>query len=221
MKNENIKKINTLGKVCRILLIIARVVFIIGFVGCIVGAIAFLAIPKNDVITADGTLTAQVRVDTSRIPSIFSDDLLDLRENNVDFDAFGTGAKWIVERNVTDNEVIYDIDGALDIDNSNSIILGAVGSFSVGAVMCALMLIIVIFAGKLAKALEVCNSPFEANVLKAMKQFAFSLIPIGVIQTLWNSSIGLTTIFVIIAIIIFSFIFSYGAELQKESDETL
>ncbi len=221
MKNENIKKINTLGKVCRILLIFARVAFIIGIVCCIIGAIAFLTIPKSDVITADGTISAQIHVDSSRIPSIFSDDLIDLDESNIDFDAWGTGVKWIVESKKTDNEVIYDIDGALNIDNSRSIIFGTAGTLAAGAVMCALMLIVVIFGGKLAKALEICNSPFESNVLKAMKHFAFSLIPVGIVQTLWNGSIGLTTIFVIIVIIIFSFIFSYGAQLQQESDETL
>lgn len=224
MNNENIRKINMLGKVCRILLIFARIALIVGIVGCIIVTAAFLMVPKSDVVTADGTVSAQIRVDTRQIPSIFSDDLIDIIENDIDFDAFGTSVKWNVEANKKDDEVVYDINGALDIDNSSSIVYGAVGTFAVGAIMCTLMFIIVIFGGKLAKAFETCSSPFEANVLKAMKRFAFSFIPIGVLQLVWNGLANTSTIlsvFIILTVIIFSFIFSYGAQLQQESDETL
>ncbi len=86
MKNENIKKINTLGKVSRIILIIMRIVLIIGIVVCLLSAIAFYFMPKSDVITADGTVSAQIKIDCEQIPSIiFSDDIIDLDENNIDF----------------------------------------------------------------------------------------------------------------------------------------
>lgn len=223
MKNANIKKINTLGKVSRILLIIMRVVCILGIVGCLIVSVAFLAVPKTDVITADGTVSAQIVVDCEQIPSIFSDDILDLDENDIDFDFMGTGVKWLVEKNKVGDDFIYDIQGTLDVDKSNAVIWGIVGAMAVGAVMCALMLIAVIFGGKFAKALEVCNSPFEANVLEAMKKFAFSLIPIGVLEILLNGDeiVSLTTAFIVIVVIMFAFIFKYGAELQKESDETV
>lgn len=223
MKNENIRKINTLGKVSRILLIIMRVVFIIGIVACLIVSVAFLAVPKTDVITADGTVSAQIKVDCEQLPPFFSDDL-GINENDIDFDAFGTGIKWLVEENEIDGDLIYDINGELDIDNSRSVILGVSGTMAVSAVLCAVMLVVVIFGGKLAKALEVCNSPFEENVLKAMKNFAFSFIPVAVLEILLNgimSLISLTTAFIVIVVIMFALIFNYGAELQKESDETL
>lgn len=225
MKNENIKKINTLGKVCRILLVFARVACIIGIVCCIIVACAFLALP-DDIVTADGAVTGQIRVDSSRIPSIFSDDLVDLEERDMDFGVFGTGIKWNVikwnvEESQNDKEVVYDINGELNTDNHSALIASTVGTCLAGAVMCAFMLVIVIFGGKFAKSLEICNSPFEENVLKSMKRFAFSLIPIGIFQFCWHGSISLTTLFIVIVIIILSFIFSYGAQLQQESDETL
>lgn len=68
MNNENIRKINMLGKVCRILLIFARIALIVGIVGCIIVTAAFLMVPKSDVVTADGTVSAQIRVDTRQIP---------------------------------------------------------------------------------------------------------------------------------------------------------
>ncbi len=223
MKNENIKKINTLGKVSRILLTIMRVIFIIGIVSCLIVSVAFLTVPKTDIITADGTVSAQIKVDCEQLPPFFSDDILGIDENDIDFDAFGTGIKWLVEENKIDGDLIYDINGELDIDNSRSVILGISGTMAVSAVLCAVMLIVVIFGGKLAKALEICNSPFEENVLKAMKRFAFSLIPVAVLEILWNGGevISLTTAFIVIVVIMFAFIFKYGAELQKESDETL
>ncbi len=224
MKNENIRKINTLGKVSRILLIIMRIALIVGIVACLIISVAFLTVPKTDVITADGTVSAQIKVDCEQLPPFFSDDMLGIDENDIDFDAFGTGIKWLVEENEIDGDLIYDINGELDIDNSSAVISGISATMAVSAVLCAVMLVVVIFGGKLAKALEVCNSPFEENVLKAMRNFAFSLIPVAVLEILWNgimSLISLTTAFIVIVVIMFAFIFKYGAELQKESDETL
>lgn len=223
MKNANIKKINTLGKVSRILLIIMRVALIIGIIGCLIATFSFMAVPKTDVITADGTVSAQIKVDCEQIPPFFSDDVLDIDENDIDFDFAGTGIKWLVEEKMVNNDLIYDIQGNIDVDNSSVIIWGTVGTMAVSAVMCAVMLVVVIFGGKLAKALEVCNSPFEEDVLKSMKKFAFSLIPVGVFEIIWNgvSGVSLTEAFIVIVIIMFVFIFNYGAELQKESDETV
>lgn len=223
MKNANISKINTLGKVSRILLIIMRVALIIGIVGCLIATFAFMAVPKTDVITADGTVSAQIVVDCEQLPSMFSDDILDLDENDIDFDFAGTGVQWVVEKNKVGNDFIYDIQGNLDVDKSSAVIGGIVGITAIGAVMCAVMLIAVIFGGKFAKALEVCSSPFEANVLEAMKKFAFSLIPVGVLEIILNGDeiVSLTTAFIVIVVIMFAFIFKYGAELQKESDETV
>lgn len=220
MKNANIKKINTLGKVSRILLIIMRVALIIGIVGCLITSVAFMAVPKTDVITADGTVSAQIKVDCKQIPSIFIDDILDLDENDIDVDFMGTGIKWLVEKNKVGNDYIYDINGTLDVDQSNAVVWSIAGTMGIAAVMCAVTLIAVIFGGKLAKALEVCSSPFETNVIEAMKKFAFSLIPIGVIAIIANG-ISLVTVFIVIVVIMFAFIFKYGAELQKESDETV
>ncbi len=224
MKNENIKKINTLGKISRIILIIMRIVLIIGIVVCLLSAIAFCFMPKSDVITADGTVSAQIKIDCEQIPSIiFSDDIIDLDENNIDFNFLGTGFKWFVEKNKVNDILTYDIEDKLNIDNSYSVILGLESACAFSAALCAVMLIVVIFGGKLAKALEICESPFEENVLKAMKRFAFSFIPVVILEILWNghSVSSTTTVFIVMVILLFSSIFDYGAQLQQESDETL
>lgn len=224
MKNENIRKINTLGKVSRILLIIMRVALIIGIVGCLIATFAFMSIPKTDVITADGTVSAQITVDCVQLPPIFGgdiiDDVLDIDKDDIDFALWGTDVEWLVEENKVDNNLIYDIQGKFDVDNSSTVVWKTVRIMAIGAVTCVVMLIAVIFGGKLAKALEICTSPFEENVLKSMKNFAFSLIPVAVFEIFWNG-VSLVIAVIVIAVIMFAFIFNYGAELQKESDETV
>ena len=75
----------------------------------------------------------------------------------------------------------------------------------------------------LFRSLEICESPFEENVLKSMKRFAFSFIPVVILEILWNghSVSSITTVFIVMVILLFSSIFNYGAQLQQESDETL
>lgn len=237
MKNENIKKINTMGKVCRILLIFPQIILIVGFVCCIISAVFCAAIPKTDVITIEGSASAQIRINGDQIPAAFLEDLLDLDEGDFDFDldtahngiwvmnknndSAHNGIKWEMEKNNDEKDVVYDLNGEFNVDNTRSLIWGIVKTFITAACLCALIYVALIFGRKLAKALEVCNSPFEESVIKSMKKFAFSLIPLALLQTYTNGAVSLTTIVVVIAMIIFSYIFSYGAELQRESDETL
>ncbi|MDE5854232.1 MAG: hypothetical protein K2H19_04125 [Ruminococcus sp.] len=233
MKNENIKKINTLGKVSRILLIIMRIALIIGIVGCLVGSVITFTLPKDDLITATGTMSAQVTVDDSAKFFISSDiiniggikisNIDELKNCDEEIDIFGTDVKLKINETENNGKKIYDITADLDAKNTKSIIFTIVSACITGAVLCAVMLIAVIFGGKFAKALEICNSPFEEHVLKSMKKFAYSLIPIGCIEILLNGEeiISLTTAFIVIVVLIFAFIFNYGAELQQESDETI
>ena len=98
-----------------------------------------------------------------------------------------------------------------------------------------LLLVGIIFAGRLAKSFRDCESPFEERVIRRMKQFAYSLIPWAVLssisgsldQRLWMAGGGLSfdlnvgMIVVVLVILALAYIFQYGAILQRESDETL
>lgn len=230
MKNENIRKINTLGKVSRIILVIMRIACIIGIVACLVGSIITLTLPKDDIITATGTASAQITVDDSTKFFIESDivniggikfsTMNKLQKYEEEWGIFGTDVNVKVDETESNGKVIYDITADLDAKNSKSMVFTMSLACIAGAVFCAIMLVAVIFAGKLAKALETCNSPFEDNVIKSMRNFAFSLIPLAVAY-LHDGGIDMTAVVIIIAVIIFSYIFKYGAELQKESDETI
>ena len=98
-----------------------------------------------------------------------------------------------------------------------------------GILILAASLVSCIFGKRLADALAKCDSPFEENVLKKMKAFGFSLIPFAVVSLIIKGVGLLTALFTLIIILFiiqmrFQFypgIFNYGAELQKESDETV
>ncbi len=218
-----VQKINNLGKVCRIILVIIRIIFCIAIIGCLIGGILLMTVTKNDAITANGTASYQVIVDNNKLPNYIDSGLEENKDTeNATFKFFDS--EITINDNYTENEGVetYDVDLSFDVKNSGQFkTFGIIICFS-GAVMLALGLIAVIFGGKLASALEKCSSPFEENVLKAMKRFAFSIIPVSVFTIMATGSVSLITIgIIVLAVIIFSYIFSYGAKLQQESDETL
>lgn len=217
---DYVKRINTLGKVSKIILMIMRIVCIVAIVATIVSGIIVLAVfpTGSTAITSNGNASFEMVVDTNRLPSsisFFEDEDI----TNESSKLFGTK----FTHNITDNDGIqtYTMNAEFDSPNSTLLKYGAVGACFGMALYATFTLIVVIFAGKLAKALEKCQSPFEESVTKAMKHFAFSLlIPLAFMIAEYGI-LNLSVFLAIIAVIIFSYIFSYGAKLQQESDETL
>ncbi len=221
---DYVKRINNLGKVSRIILIIMRIACIIAIITAIAGGIIVLATVPGDstAITSNGAASFEMTVDTNRLPGSVHVDFDDVGLDNVDesIKLFGTEISIVEIETENDGVVNYTTGVKFDSPNSTLFKYGAAGACFGVALYAAITLIVVIFAGKLAKALETCQSPFEESVTKAMKHFAFSLIPVG-FTFITNGSINLTMVLIILAVIIFSYIFSYGAKLQQESDETL
>lgn len=222
MKNNNyIGKINTLGKAGRILLIFLRIACVMGIVCFVIAAVGINTIPKDDVITSKGTISFETRVDNNRLPDHVSSGLEDTENTEETIDFLGTILS-VKENLVTDNGIEdYTFDMSFDAKDTKAMILSYTIAMIFGAIFLALSLIIVIFGGKLASALEKCSSPFEENVTKSMKRFAFSLIPMAVVYCIVGQQASLSMIIIVLAMIAIAYIFGYGAELQKESDETL
>lgn len=230
MKNEKIKKINTLGKVSRILLIIMRVACIIGIVACLVSSVIVLTSVSDDSFSLNGTASMQMTVDEGtnffvtknfiKIGGVKISNIEKLDDEHISGEFFGTKYNMNVNCKEKGEKNVYDITADLDAVDGRSLKMTVVLACLGGALACALALISVIFAGSLAKALEKCESPFEAGVSKAMKNFGISLIPMALMY-LCADGVNMTMALLVIAIIIFSYIFSYGAQLQQESDETL
>ncbi len=225
MKNANVKKINTIGKVSRIVLVVFRVFAIIGIVASLVGVVLGIVGAANvpeDAIKADISVNGTIRIDDEKIPSFISSEVVDLDESNISF-SFGNFFKirLLIDEIMDGSANGYTIDGGIFTADSTVLMLGVVAACVVAAIGCGVMLVVIIFGGRLAKALEICDSPFEDKVLGAMRAFAFSLIPVGVVVFFVNGGIGLMTAFIVAAIILFTFIFKYGAELQQEANETV
>lgn len=218
MKNENVRKINSLGKISRIIIIILKVAVLIAAIGLLVGSLLCLAIPK-DSIRISGSATAEMVVDNNS----FVDEIIKIDDVHFDSNLFGAKLKCILQDNgVTNDERIFTLDAAANDINSGHIKYSIAAVCFLGAVYCSIFFVILCLAHKFAKSLEICNSPFEENVIKHMKKFGISLIPWAGITLLISGNLnGIVVTLIVFVIFLFISIFKYGAQLQQESDETL
>ncbi len=232
-KTEAIRKINTMGKVGNILAMITRILVIVLLVLSVAGFVIVLFLPADLCrVKMDGR--AQVLVDLSAF-GWETDEALEeeVRENvkssaNISY----AGNHFAVDEVTMDgSRMEVDASARLTEFNIKSLAWALAGAI----VVLILLLISVIFVGRLAKAFRDCSSPFEGLVIRRMKQFAYALIPWAVIssvvgsleQCIWMASGGFSfdldfgIIIIVLVILALAYIFQYGAVLQQESDETL
>ncbi len=219
MKNENVAKINKLGKISRIFINIVRVFVIIGIV-CIPIACIFVMMIPNDSMKVTGSGSAQIVMEDDAMLEHILD--LDIQESDFDVKIFGLKIKWLVtdEKNADDQRVT-NIDGGIDELSVKHIKLIALGSAFSAEIVLICILVALCFAKKLAIALENCNSPFEEEVLRRMKGFGIALAVWAGAVLLIGGISGVFAAFVVIIVLLFISVFKYGAQLQQESDETL
>lgn len=222
MKNEKIQKINTLGKVGRIVLTVIKILTLIGLIATLVGGIISLCVipfVKNTTLaTVNGK--ADFTVESEEFPyskQIFGEIL---ESDDFNFDMFGI--KFDIDSAKGSNNSVTTIDAEVNEFNIKTVpvLLAVGGILFASALVLASVFVMIIFARKMAKALESCNSPFEESVIKSMKHFAFSMIPWGIIFGYFFNSLIMTILLVLVVMAIV-YIFSYGAELQQESDDTV
>ena len=98
-----------------------------------------------------------------------------------------------------------------------------------------MVMVTLCFISSLCKAFRDCESPFEENVVRKMRNLAYSLIPWAIFSTITNSvadsllmnkvsvnfTVDLGVIMIVLVVFVLVHIFKYGAMLQQESDETL
>lgn len=227
-----LKKINDLGKAGSIIALIFKVIFIIGFVATLIGFIALRVLPKDLFsINVDGV--ANVVVDGSGVgQNTIGDDLTIDDINGIDGSISYNDAKLGLT-SVTGNGSKIEIDAAGNIANFNMRTISYVVLLAM--IDIAMCFVTALFAGFLCKAFANCSSPFDEDVIKKLKMFAFSLIPWALVNSVstgmsslifsGNSKLSLNLnigiIVIVLVILALSYIFQYGAVLQKESDETL
>lgn len=237
-KEVAVQKINKIGKIAGILANIAKVFTCIGFAGCIIGIIAMCIIPKGLVTyRMDGIFHAYVDLKTvtdedfnAELKKEVEDSLN--KKNDISVEVNGVEYEN-AEYTVTDNGVIEFKADANTI--KSDIKTSVIPLIIMGAVVCALSFVSLIFLRRLCRNFETCSTPFSDEIIRGLKDFAYSLIPWVLIRTLTNSltssffigdlninwSIDLSMVIVVLVILALAYIFSYGAVLQQESDETL
>ena len=231
MVNKTIKSINKMGKAGTIISLVVRIFLIIGAVGCVIGMITLFVLPK-DLVTVNVNGSAQIVVDLKAFGVDFSHDEKrfadrlssgSLRINGTDM--------TVIDTEYEGSQIMINTAGEFMKFNMHTFAFAAL----IGLLYIALSFVTFLFAGKLCEAFRDCASPFEDNVIKRLKVFAYSLLGWAVIPGVagaivsslftstysFNLSFNLGTVFVVLILLALAYIFQYGAVLQKESNETL
>ena len=235
MKNNSIVKINKMGKVGHIIAKVLRILVIIAISAVSIAFIACAVLPKDLVsVRIDGQAEVIVDIGTfgTTIPEKDQGKITEKFEDGgyASFDM--NGAEYRLDSiEATDTEVKVDA-SAKGISFNLSNILAPLFTVILTLVM---TLITINFADKVCKAFRDCLTPFEENVIVNMRKFAFSLIPWAVLSNLSSSAVkalytgdfdifigvDIGMVAIVLVLLALTYIFKYGAELQKESDETL
>lgn len=236
MKPASIEKVNGLGKAGYILANIAKAFMIIGLIVLLIATIVMFAIP-SDLVNIQMNAQADIGIDLGTLG--ITADQLNTEELNAALE----------EESVTGSLSIQGMElllNGLSVDGTNITLSasGSAGMYGFSAIRIILImalltlgvyLVCTFFIAGFCKTLSQCKSPFEAEVVKKMQVLAWAMLALPFISSLTSSlsesalsgnihiqlSIDLMEIILILAMFALSYIFSYGAQLQRESDETL
>ena len=226
MENSIKKKINAFGRVGKIITTIIIVFLLVAEGFMLVGAVITAVLP-NDCISVDVAGTAEIHVDT---------DYFDINEGQI---YLNVGDNKIALGGITDEQlkiynnspVVMQFDAKtadLHFDMKTGLYL-----LILSMAECAAIVVILFFLRALMKQFMICDTPFSDGVIKKMRAFAISLIPtvavafvtdaLGseVLSFFSNAHVDLLTVGFVVVIFILTAIFKYGAQLQKQYDETV
>ncbi len=230
--NRSVRRIKTIGKVCRILATVMMVLMIIGTAGLVVAGTVLAVIPQS-AISAEVSGSADVTVSGDWVDRIPEDQIgmipEKIEEGSFAFRINGDKVKD-VERD--GDKIVLHAEG-----DAKQFTLRKIGFALLGyALVPGALIAVFVMLRRLMKAVETSESPFTDSVVKKMTGFAISLIPYAVLKPLasgigrglimggevdFTFGVDLTTAFAALVIILIIMIFKYGAAIQKESDETL
>lgn len=230
MKQDAISKINKMGKIGAVTTLIAKIFIIIALIGVFVMTVAAAFIPK-DFLTFRMDNRFLINISFASFGEMLTEEEVIqgrqevekiLEEEAADGAEYGINAIDINRDNIYVD--VTDKNMEFNLHNLVWILLYAL-------LYLAMTLVTLFFAGFLFKAFQSCESPFEQNVIKKMKNLAYSLIPWAVLSSVsgdffagrfrFGFSIDLKIVMAVLIILALSYIFQYGAVLQQESDETL
>ena len=235
MNNSMKKKINTAGLIGYIISILLIIAMIACLVGTCIAAVGVGVISDEDVnvktstninVTASGDILSKL---DSFIKIDGVEELGDLSE--------GGKAENLEDSDLSELSVEKSENGIKVNALTNEVTFSAkrlIFALVITAVYLLAIVIMLYMIKAFMKALKSCDTPFADNVIRPMQKFGYSLIPVVVLSMINNSawegfinsssfdfSINIEAILVLAVVFILIMVFKYGAELQKQSDETL
>ena len=228
---ENIQtKVNKIGKAGKIISIILIVLLSIGALGLVLGGIVCTVLPKDAV-----QVSVQPNVDVLVNKSLAGkdwdwatiDEMLD--EANVEVGKEFDG----VQLEKTENGLMVHVRDLDELENFG--VRDALKAIWAGLIGIASAIVTLVMFLKLSDAFRTCRSPFEEPVIQRMTTFAWTLIICAVVSCLARASVAailtswqrmsvnlnMTSVFTALIVFFLAMIFRYGAQLQREADETL
>lgn len=218
---ENLKKIQTIGKISKI---VALVVCVLAFVAtgfALIGATVCASIPESW-LSVSGQVNGTVEIGSSL--SVWKEALE--RLGGAGEGSFGT---WSVE-----GGKLFVSLRSPDFENIPLTKMAAV-ALTAAAFRLAFYGVILLFVSKFARALEKNSTPFCDACIKYLKITAFVLLGWAVVgettlqvvcgMFFGKFRVGVSVnggmILISLVFLLLAYIFQYGAKLQREADETL
>ena len=222
-------KVNRIGKAGRIVSIVLIVLLGIGALALVLGGIACAILPK-DMVEVSLRPLVDVKVDRELMGTEWAniDRLLDEAQKQVGEEFEGVALEK------TDGGLLVHVDPKNEEDVTFSL-RDAMRAIWAGLVGIASTIVTLVMLLKLCDAFRVCRTPFDEPVIKRMNTFAWTLIvcaavscfaraSVAAILSGWQRmsfSLNLTSVFTALIVFFLCIVFRYGAQLQREADETL
>lgn len=232
MENNNIQtKVNRIGKAGRIVSIILIVLLSMGALALVLGGIACAILPQ-DLVEVSLRPVVDVKVDKELMGAEWAniDKLLSEAQEKASEEFEGAGV--VLEKG--DEGLLVHVDPKEEADATFSL-RDANRAIWAGLVGIASAIVTLVMFLKLCRAFEACHTPFDEPVIQRMTTFAWTLIVCAVVSCFargavsavlsgWQRmsfNLNLTSVFTALMVFFLCMIFRYGAQLQKEADETL
>ena len=243
MKESIKRKVNGIGLAGRIVSTILIVLMAAACFGLTVGGIALAVLPR-EAITIGVRSDIDFRLDKTLFGSFFKDLTEEqLQDINAKMELDG---KEFVDWKAENTESALTVSGNTERVQFDLKRL-ALAALS-GLIYCAALLVVFVFLLRLSKAFHRCDSPFDDLVIKRMSVFAWVLVGCaaaasiaeGIANSLLQRTVDLSfalnpsdmstgfdfsfsfgPILIALIVLFLTVVFRYGAQLQKESDETL
>lgn len=236
-------KVNRIGLVGQIISVILIILTAVAIAALIMGTILFVLLPK-DAIQIGFRSDFDVKV-TDKLIGSFMDDITEegLNEINAEVSVNGRDYGEVAFEKQADGIVMSAASDRITLDLSR-----VTGALAAALIYAVTLLVIFIFLKRLSDGFRRCDTPFSNDVVSRMTTFAWVLLIGSVVSSVAQSvantlvarsyqlefsinpsgmptglhfSFEFAPILIALVVLFLVMIFRYGAQLQKEADETL